>query len=210
MRAARRSATLGAVAVATAAVLTACTAGVSAGRGVPQPATTAPTTAPGVSAPAVQGAPASSTTGPLSGGMCHRGGTASEPTPDQRCTPGATNPAVTQDTIGETICKSGWTATVRPPTSYTNRLKREQIAAYGYVDTNPRDYEEDHDVAIEIGGSPTDPRNLWPEPGATQNLKDRVEGAAHSAVCDHRMSLAEAQHDIATDWVGLGHRLGVL
>ena len=43
-------------------------------------------------------------------------------------------PDVTQDTIDSTICVSGWTATVRPPTSYTNALKVHQIAEYGYAD----------------------------------------------------------------------------
>src|SRR5579871_5396607 len=39
--------------------------------------------------------------------------------PDPSCTPGALNPDVTQATIASTICKTGWTATVRPPLSVT-------------------------------------------------------------------------------------------
>lgn len=147
---------------------------------------------------------------PLLAGSCHRGGTQSEPTPDARCTPGALNPDVTPDTIAATICRSGWTKTIRPPASYTDRLKREGITAYGYTDTDPRHYEEDHLVSLELGGSPSDPRNLWPEPGASPNVKDKVENAAHDAVCRHQLPLIEAQRGIATDWVGLGHRLGVL
>jgi len=61
------------------------------------------------------------------------------PLPDPSCTPGVTNPAVTQSTIGSTICVSGWTATVRPPTSYTNPLKVQGIKDYGYSDTNAKD-----------------------------------------------------------------------
>ena len=75
-----------------------------------------------------------------------------------------TNPDVTQDTIDSTICVSGWTATVRPPASYTTALKIQQIADYGYTDTSTADYEEDHFIPLELGGSPTDPGNLWPEP----------------------------------------------
>src|SRR5215471_19094461 len=86
------------------------------------------------------------------------------PLPDPSCTPGSYNPNVTQSTIGSTICMSGWTATVRPPTSYTNALKVQGIADYGYSDTNVSDYEEDHLVPLELGGAPRDPRNLWPEP----------------------------------------------
>ena len=66
------------------------------------------------------------------------------PLPDPSCQPGATNPDVTQSTIGSTVCVSGWTSTVRPPTSYTNPLKVQQIAEYGYSDTSTADYEEDH------------------------------------------------------------------
>jgi serine protease inhibitor len=40
------------------------------------------------------------------------------------------NPAVTQATIGSTICVMGWTDTIRPPTSYTNALKVQQIGEY--------------------------------------------------------------------------------
>ena len=155
-------------------------------------------------------APAPAAPGPVAASGCHSGGTATEPTADPHCTPGATNPQVTPATLGQTICKKGWTKTIRPPASYTNRLKTEQMRAYGYPDTNPRDYEEDHLISLELGGAPADPRNLWPEPGASPNRKDKVENAAHAAVCAHRLPLEEAQRRIATDWVGLGHQLGAV
>src|SRR5579871_5398178 len=81
--------------------------------------------------------------------------------PDHNCTPGTIDSTVTQSTIAQTICKSGYTTTVRPPVSYTNELKKQQIEEYGYTDLNPRDYEEDHLISLELGGSPTDPKNLW-------------------------------------------------
>jgi hypothetical protein len=77
-------------------------------------------------------------------GTCRMGSDQGQPLPDPHCTPGAVNPAVTQATIGSTICRSGYKATIRPPVSVTDRLKREQIAAYGDADTRSRDYEEDH------------------------------------------------------------------
>ncbi|MET7980088.1 hypothetical protein ABZW44_45395 [Streptomyces mirabilis] len=86
------------------------------------------------------------------------------PLPDSSCTPGSYNPNVTQSNIHSTICVSGWTDTVRPPTSYTNPLKAQGIIDYGYSDTNMSDYEEDHLVPLELGGAPRDPGNLWPEP----------------------------------------------
>lgn len=140
---------------------------------------------------------------------CHAGSDGGQPLPDPHCTPGALNPAVTQATIHSTICVAGWTATVRPPQSYTEPLKRSGIRQYGYTDTRLSSYEEDHLVSLELGGSPRDPRNLWPEPGRTPNVKDRVESAAHREVCAGRLSLAAAQVEIAADWVTLGRQLGV-
>jgi hypothetical protein len=64
--------------------------------------------------------------------------------PDPTLTPGVLNPQVTPSTIKTTICKRGWTKTVRPPVTYTDNLKLKQIAQYGYADKNPTHYEEDH------------------------------------------------------------------
>ncbi|HLX31882.1 MAG TPA: hypothetical protein VKR79_03820, partial [Gaiellaceae bacterium] len=50
---------------------------------------------------------------------------------DPRRTPGVLNPDVTQTNIRTTICRTGWTRTVRPPVSYTNDLKRRQLREYG-------------------------------------------------------------------------------
>lgn len=152
-------------------------------------------------------APAPTTTTPS--GSCHARLDSGLALPDPTCTPGATNPAVTQATIHQTICVTGWTATVRPPQSYTEPLKRSGIAAYGYTNRSLSAYEEDHLVPLEAGGAPSDPRNLWPEPGASPNLKDHVEGAARSAVCTGRMPLATVEAGFEQDWVTLGRQLGV-
>ena len=50
-------------------------------------------------------------------------------------------PEVKQSTIKKTICKSGWTATIRPPVSYTNALKIKQMVLYEETGS-PSDYEE--------------------------------------------------------------------
>lgn len=129
--------------------------------------------------------------------------TARLPLPDASCTPGATNPDVTQATIDSTICVSGWTATVRPPTSYTNALKKQGISDYGYSDTSMADYEEDHLIPLELGGAPRDPHNLWPEPhaGAKNSYsKDSIENKLKTAVCNGQVTLAAARKAIATNW----------
>jgi hypothetical protein len=128
---------------------------------------------------------------------CHARG----PLPDPACTPGSLNPAVTQATIHQTICVSGYTATIRPPVSESNRLKRLAATAYGVTDSLSN-YEGDHLIALELGGAPDDIANFWDEPHATSFAKDQLENHLRSDVCAGRAPLAEAQHAIATDWVG--------
>jgi hypothetical protein len=130
--------------------------------------------------------------------------------PDRGCTPGATNPDVTQATISITICVPGYTAQIRPAATYTNSLKIDHMRAYGYADQAPGDFEEDHLIALELGGDPRDPKNLWPErltggSGALQ--KDRVENWAHDEVCAGRMLLADTQRRMAENWVELNNAM---
>jgi hypothetical protein len=112
-------------------------------------------------------------------------------------TPGALNPDVTQATIGATICVKGWTAAVRPPVEYTNGLKAEQMKQYG--ETGPlAAYQEDHLISLELGGNPTDPRNLWPEPYPRAADVDRIENELNAKVCSGELSLADAQKQEST------------
>lgn len=175
------------------------------------PAGNTPPAAPAAHAtatPAAPGRSAAHTAAPAAGDVPGRDGVCSQaylPLPDPACQPGAVNPDVTPATIGATICVAGWTRTVRPPVSYTNALKRRQIAEYGYADTNPADYEEDHLIPLELGGAPRDPRNLWPEPrydagGGTAAGKDEVENALKRKVCAGLMPLAAARTIMAVDW----------
>ena len=107
-------------------------------------------------------------------------------------TPGMLNPDVTQVTIGSTICMRGWTRTIRPPTEYTNALKAKQMRAYGLTGALSA-YQEDHLISLELGGHPTDPRNLWPEPYPRAAHVDAIENELNRKVCDGSLSLAEAQ-----------------
>jgi len=116
--------------------------------------------------------------------------------PDPRCTPGAVNPAVRQSTIGRTICIPNWTDTVRPPTSYTNKLKFRGIAAYGFADRTLGDFEEDHLIPLAVGGSPRSPKNLWPERYGGRwgaRVKDKLERFMHDRVCDGSIRLSTAR-----------------
>jgi hypothetical protein len=135
-------------------------------------------------------------------GTCHAIGTGLYSRPDPSCTPGALNPSVTQADIGRTICRAGWTGTTRPPEAITEAEKRASMLAYG-DSGSLGDYEYDHFVPLELGGATNAAANLWPEPGASPNPKDRVEDELNHAACDHRLSLAAAQEEIVTNWVKL-------
>jgi len=124
--------------------------------------------------------------------------------PNPKFTPGAINPYITQQNIHQTVCVKGYTKKVRPPSYYTNKLKKRQIREYGYVDRNPKHYEEDHLIALSIGGDPRDPHNLWPEPRKSEfnaAKKDQLEFVLYKRVCRDEISLSEAQHEMASNWI---------
>ena len=112
-------------------------------------------------------------------------------------TPGVLNPDVRQETIADTICSQGWTRTIRPPTAYTNELKLRQMQEYG-VGGDPSGYQEDHLISLELGGHPTDPRNLWPQPRPWADRVDRTENELNGKVCSGELTLAEAQEREST------------
>jgi hypothetical protein len=132
--------------------------------------------------------------------------------PDSHCTPGKANPAVT---IGQ-ICPQLSGGFARPPTDYTNQLKEHQLRyEYDYTDSaGSHTYtagttEEDHLISRALGGDLSAKENLWPEPHASYNEKDKVEAAAHAAVCRGSLTLPQAQQSMAFNWIEFGKRLGV-
>jgi len=113
---------------------------------------------------------------------------------------------VTQSTIGSTICRSGYSSSIRPPESVTEPEKEASAASYGY--SGPFSTGEyDHLVPLELGGDPNDPANLWVEPNdvpnatTTANSKDVLENLLNGLVCSGQLALATAQEAIASDWV---------
>jgi hypothetical protein len=116
--------------------------------------------------------------------------------PDPACTPGA----IFTDATTDTICQSGYASSVRNvPTS-----EKDQVyAEYGITSHYSGEYEVDHLVSLELGGS-NDIANLWPEaasptPGFHQ--KDQVENYLHDQVCSGKIPLQQAQYEIATNWL---------
>lgn len=144
---------------------------------------------------------------------CHYRYENNEPLPDPSCTPGAVSPAVTQANIGATICRSGYTAEIRPSTSVTSAEKQANAESYDYTGTM-RTAEYDHLISLQLGGDPNDERNLWVEPPGpgqrgTYNDKDRVETKLRTAVCSGKVPLAIVQRAIATHWTTALATLGL-
>jgi hypothetical protein len=116
--------------------------------------------------------------------------------PDAEKTPGATLAVTAED-----ICAPGYAHKVRDVPA---EVKREVYVSYGVDTHDPGEYEVDHLISLELGGS-NSVRNLWPESYITSpwnaHVKDALENRLHRAVCDGVLDLATAQHDIAKDWI---------
>jgi hypothetical protein len=131
-----------------------------------------------------------------SGCMAHGG------LPDSACTPGAIFPHATP----QVICVSGYTRTVR---NVPFSEKDQAYTEYGIAHHSPGQYEVDHLVPLELGGS-NDITNLWPEaasPTPGFHEKDQLENYLHDQVCSGAMSLKDAQREIATNWLAVYNRM---
>jgi len=124
------------------------------------------------------------------------------PFPDKECTPGAVFEGVTV----KQICTPGYSASVRNvPISEKNQV----YAEYGILTHSKGEYEVDHMISLELGGS-NDISNLWPEsanPNPGFHEKDEVENYLHDEVCSQNISLSDAQQEIATDWLSVYKRI---
>src|SRR5690348_4292394 len=74
--------------------------------------------------------------------------------PDSACTPGAILSSGTKDAI----CKPGYASSVR---DVPDSEKNQDYAEYGITSHATGQYEVDHLVSLELGGS-NDIANLWP------------------------------------------------
>ena len=114
---------------------------------------------------------------------------------DRRCTPGATiNVGAAQ------VCVAGYSERVR---EVPESEKRQVYAEYGIRSHKRGQYEVDHLIALELGGS-NGIRNLWPEAANARpgfHEKDRLENKLHRLVCAGSLSLRKAQSLIAYNWV---------
>ena len=116
--------------------------------------------------------------------------------PDPQITPGD---ILTSDI--QIICVPGYTKTVRKVPA---AVKRQAYYNYGIETRAPREYEVDHLISLELGGS-NSINNLWPESYVTEplnaHIKDQLENTLHGLVCSGQLAIEDAQREIATDWI---------
>ncbi len=124
---------------------------------------------------------------------------AQEPTPivpDPKLTPGDTFDVTAQD-----VCVPGYAKKVR---NVPEEVRQEVYREYGITSHGRGDYEVDHLISLELGGS-NSIKNLWPESYRTSpwnaHVKDRLEDKLHELVCNGKIDLKTAQREIAANWI---------
>lgn len=125
--------------------------------------------------------------------------------PDRSLTPG-----VASIFDASLVCELGFSSTIRPKGNLWRHLRGEAFRRYHITRGHRSEmdnsgvrhsaYQIDHLIPLELGGDPTDIRNLWPQPIASAQKKNIVENELHARVCSGQMALNEAQSRIARNW----------
>jgi hypothetical protein len=119
------------------------------------------------------------------------------PKPKSGLTPGETRPVSLAEICAAPVSES--TSDHEIPFE----TKRIVFSAYGMDPAQAAAYEVDYLITPELGGANT-VRNLWPQPNSARwnaRVKDKLEHRLHGLVCQGKVDLATAQHDISTDWI---------
>ena len=126
--------------------------------------------------------------------------------PNLNLTPGVARPLTQAQ-----VCAVKWgadrrhvTAQMKLAVANAYGLKRLVVVAYGKGPC----CEFDHLISRELGGA-DDVKNLWPQPWAEAKKKDQLENWLHVQVCSGKMTLADAQQQIATNWVAAYKKAGL-
>ena len=115
---------------------------------------------------------------------------------------GVASRTITQENMEKTICNKDWkTSSVRPPSSLTSALKKQQLKEMGYKDTDITHFSEDHVISLWLGGAPRDPKNLFPQLHPYSYQKDKLEYYLHTLVCKGDISLRDAQNRLSNNWL---------
>jgi hypothetical protein len=140
--------------------------------------------------------------------------------PDPVVTPGAVNPNAVADLTGAShivnglemnLCAKSFRSTfIRKTIVNFPGLKKKACAEYSVANCDVS-VEGDHLISIELGGCQDCLTNLWPQPMAEAKIKDhQVEDKLPGLVCSGKISLADAQRCLATDWVVCSQRIAAM
>lgn len=115
--------------------------------------------------------------------------------PQRTLTPGSARPVLVADLCSNQNFEND------PPVSQS--LEEAVFKEYGLPASSEKDYELDYLITPALGGVDTI-QNLWPQPYSSDwnaRVKDQLEDHLHDLVCQGKLQLATAQHDIASDWI---------
>jgi hypothetical protein len=116
--------------------------------------------------------------------------------PDRHTTPGATLDVTTAQ-----VCRPRYSAGARHVSASE---KKKVFEEYGIPWSRHAEFEVDHLISLELGGS-NELANLWPQSYVSTpynaHRKDALENRLHALVCHRRLSLKAAQTTIRTDWI---------
>jgi cytochrome c-type biogenesis protein CcmH/NrfF len=118
----------------------------------------------------------------------------------------ALNPDVTPETIAQTICVPGYTATVRPGSSYVTGIKEKIGRDAGLPSEVAGAMILDHIIPLALGGHPRQPSNLQLQELGESRRKDHIEIKLQCLVCSGQVPLDEARAAIAIDWQAAYHQ----
>jgi hypothetical protein len=119
--------------------------------------------------------------------------------PNSSLTPGAVRPV----TLSE-ICSATESDDLDPNVSISTEVA--VLKEYGLPSdaAAARNYQIDYLVNPQLGGT-DDIRNLWPQPYSNSawnaHAKDVLEQHLHQMVCNRMVNLADAQRELAADWI---------
>lgn len=113
-------------------------------------------------------------------------------------------PSLTPGAIAAVSREQVCSADIPKNRSVPASVRRKVFEEYGIPGAEPKAYEVDYLITPALGGS-DDIRNLWPQSysAAVWNaqVKDALEDHLHKLVCEGKLDLAAAQHDIAANWI---------
>lgn len=147
----------------------------------------------------------------------HYGKSGSYKLPDPKVTPGATLPYIEADSsakphvvggIEYNVCAKDFRT--GPFRKVDESEKKKACEEYGAKNCPGKNWEIDHLISLEIGGSDSI-KNLWPQPIREARIKDHeVEDVLPKLVCSGKITLKQAQACISSDWVTCAKKYGKL